>query len=80
MIDLFGFVLRLLLLQATRFYVSPTFIALVYTGLGERDRALFWLEKSYREHSPDLIALRLPVFDGVRSDPRFINLASRVGT
>jgi hypothetical protein len=56
------------------------FVLRLYPGLGERDRALFWLEKSYREHSPDLINLRLPVFDGVRSDPRFINLASRVGT
>lgn len=64
--------------RSTREYVSPTCIALVQSGLGETDRALFWLEKSYREHSPDLSSLSEPMFDGLRSDPRFVDLATRV--
>jgi TolB-like protein/DNA-binding winged helix-turn-helix (wHTH) protein/Tfp pilus assembly protein PilF len=64
--------------RSTREYVSPTGIALVLSGLGDTDRALFWLEKSYREHSPDLASLREPMFDGLRSDPRFVHLVARV--
>jgi TolB-like protein/DNA-binding winged helix-turn-helix (wHTH) protein/Flp pilus assembly protein TadD len=64
--------------RSAREYVSPTCIALVHSSLGDTDRALFWLEKSYREHSPDLSSLQEPMFDGLRSDPRFIDLATRV--
>jgi TolB-like protein/DNA-binding winged helix-turn-helix (wHTH) protein/Flp pilus assembly protein TadD len=64
--------------RAEREYVSPTCMALVYSGLGDTDRALFWLEKSYREHSPDLSSLGEPMFDGLRLDPRFVDLVHRV--
>jgi len=66
--------------RSMREYVSPTCIALVHSGLGDTDRALVWLEKSYREHSPDLSSLGEPMFDGLRSDPRFADLVSRVQT
>jgi TolB-like protein/DNA-binding winged helix-turn-helix (wHTH) protein/Tfp pilus assembly protein PilF len=72
-------VLASLMQRSEREYVSPTSIALVHVGLGDTDRALFWLEKSYREHSPDLPILRMPYFDGVRSDPRFVDLVNRIG-
>jgi TolB-like protein/Flp pilus assembly protein TadD len=65
--------------RSEREYVSPTSIALVHIGLGNTDRALFWLEKSYREHSPDLPILSMPYFDGLRSNPRFVDLVNRVG-
>jgi TolB-like protein/DNA-binding winged helix-turn-helix (wHTH) protein/Tfp pilus assembly protein PilF len=64
--------------RSTREYVSPTCIALVHSGLGDTDGALVWLEKSYRERSPDLSSLGEPMFDGLRSDPRFVDLVSRV--
>lgn len=64
--------------RSEREYVSPTSIALVHIGLGNTDRALFWLEKSYREHSPDLPILSMPYFDGLRSNPRFVDLVNRV--
>jgi Tfp pilus assembly protein PilF len=72
-------VLARIMQRSEREYVSPTSIALVHIGLGDIDRGLFWLEKSYREHSPDLPILSMPYFDGVRSDPRFIDLVNRVG-
>jgi TolB-like protein/DNA-binding winged helix-turn-helix (wHTH) protein/Tfp pilus assembly protein PilF len=65
--------------RSKREYVSPTNVALVYIGLGDREQALSWLEKAYREHSPYLSVLREPIFDEVRSDPRFVDLANRVG-
>jgi TolB-like protein/DNA-binding winged helix-turn-helix (wHTH) protein/thioredoxin-like negative regulator of GroEL len=72
-------VLATVMQRSEREYVSPTSIALIHIGLGDTARAQFWLEKSYREHSPDLPILRMPYFDGVRSDPRFVDLVNRVG-
>ena len=61
-------------------YVSPYFIALVYAALGEKDHAFEWLEKAYNEHQPYLTLIKVePVFDSLRSDPRFADLLSRIG-
>jgi TolB-like protein/Tfp pilus assembly protein PilF len=61
-------------------YVSPWCFALVYTGLGDKDRAFFWLEKAFSERSADLIALKVtPAYDSLRSDARFTDLLTRVG-
>jgi TolB-like protein/DNA-binding winged helix-turn-helix (wHTH) protein/Flp pilus assembly protein TadD len=59
---------------------SSTFpeIALVYTGLDERDQAMFWLEKAYAERFNPGVLMR-PAFDRLRSDPRFQNLLRRIG-
>ncbi len=65
---------------ATHRYVAPYFIAGIHVGLRENDRAIEYLEKSYEEHSHWLIYLHIdPSMDGVREDPRFQNLLSRVG-
>jgi len=61
-------------------YIAPYFFAGIYTGLGEGDRAIEYLEKCYEEHSHWLIYLHMdPGMDGLRSDPRFQNLLRRVG-
>ncbi|HET6617838.1 MAG TPA: adenylate/guanylate cyclase domain-containing protein [Gemmatimonadota bacterium] len=50
-------------------------IALIHAGLGDRDRALGWLERGYEAHSPGMIYLRVdPRLDDLRSDPRFVSL------
>jgi len=65
---------------ATRKYVAPYFFAGIHIGLGENDRAIECLEKSYEEHSHWLIYLHIdPSMDGLRDDPRFQNLLRRVG-
>jgi len=53
-------------------------IALMYVGLNEKDEAMAWLEKAYEERFNPSILLR-PVFDPLRSDPRFQNLVRRIG-
>src|ERR1700758_247003 len=53
-------------------------IALIYVGLGNRDQAIIWLEKAYEARFNPSILLR-PAFDPLRSDPRFQNLARRIG-
>jgi TolB-like protein/DNA-binding winged helix-turn-helix (wHTH) protein/Tfp pilus assembly protein PilF len=62
-----------------REYVSPQCIAMVYSGLNDKGNSLFWLEKAYREHAPDLSLLGSPFYDGLRTDPRFLDLERRVG-
>lgn len=63
-----------------RVYVSPWCFALVYTGLGDKDRAFLLLDKAFSERSADLIALKVtPAYDSLRSDARFTDLLARVG-
>ena len=61
-------------------YVAPYFFAGIHIGLGEKDRAMEYLEKSYEEHSHWLIYLHIdPSLDGLRDDPGFQGLMRRVG-
>jgi len=51
-----------------------------YIALGDKDRAFFWLEKAYAQHSNAMTWLKVgPMFDPLRSDPRFQDLMRRVG-
>jgi TolB-like protein/DNA-binding winged helix-turn-helix (wHTH) protein/Flp pilus assembly protein TadD len=62
-----------------RSYVDPWAIALVYAGLGEKDRAMEWLEKAYRNRDHDMAYCKVwPQFDPLRSDPRFQDLLRRM--
>jgi tetratricopeptide (TPR) repeat protein len=64
----------------TRRYVSPMLPALVWTGLGDADRAFEWLERAYAERVQMLTELAAePAFDALRPDPRFADLLHRVG-
>ena len=60
-------------------YVAPYFFAGIHIGLGEDDRTMEYLEKSYEEHSHWLIYLHIdPSMDGLRSNSRFQDLLRRV--
>lgn len=51
-----------------------------YARLGERDQALFWLEKAIEQRQGEItIHIRNPFWDGYRSDPRFAELVRRMG-
>jgi TolB-like protein/Tfp pilus assembly protein PilF len=61
-------------------YVSSFQIAAIYAGLGEKDEVFAWLEKAFAERSDGLVNLNAEQrFDNLRSDPRFTDLARRVG-
>jgi TolB-like protein/DNA-binding winged helix-turn-helix (wHTH) protein/Flp pilus assembly protein TadD len=61
-------------------YVPAAAFVKAYLGLGEYDRAFFWLEEAYKEQSNLLQFLKVhPIFDPVRDDPRFATLVRRVG-
>ncbi len=58
-------------------YVDPLASALVHVALGNSDAALKCLENSLVERSPHVLLLNVdPLFDEIRSDPRFQNLVS----
>jgi eukaryotic-like serine/threonine-protein kinase len=53
----------------------------IYAGLGEKDKAFEWLEKSYEERSwglRDTYIKVSPAYDPLRSDPRFQDLLRRM--
>jgi serine/threonine protein kinase len=54
-------------------------IARVYVGLGDKDRALEWLEKSFERREPRLVLLKVdPRWDSLRSNPRFKALLKKM--
>jgi len=61
-------------------YVPGLYIAMVYTGLGNKDQAFAWLNKAYEERCEYLVYLPTdPMADPLRSDPRFPELLKRLG-
>jgi serine/threonine-protein kinase len=69
---------ELVQLSKTR-YVSPAYIATIYIGLGEKDRAMEWLEKAYQARSATLAYLKVnPRYDSLRSHPRFTALLRKI--
>jgi serine/threonine protein kinase/tetratricopeptide (TPR) repeat protein len=60
-------------------YVDPWMVAGIYAGLGEKDKAIEWLERAYKDRSPNITLLKVdPWFDSLRSDPRFQDLLRRM--
>jgi TolB-like protein/Tfp pilus assembly protein PilF len=63
-----------------RSLVPALFVALVYTGLENKDRAFTWLEKAYEERFNRLAYLNVDaLWDPIRLDPRFADLLRRIG-
>jgi len=63
-----------------RRYVPPCFFAIICAGLGEQDLAFAWLDRACAERDSYLLDLKVdPVYDGLRSDPRFDPLVRRIG-
>jgi TolB-like protein/Tfp pilus assembly protein PilF len=65
---------------STRRYVAPFHAALIYTALGEKDRAFEWLSKALDDHSSRLKLLKVdPRFASLHDDSRFGTLLQRMG-
>jgi adenylate cyclase len=66
--------------DSLRGYVPPFNLAIVYLGLGDRARALEYLERAYDVDSQWMIYLRGDrIFDPLRSEPRFVALLNKLG-
>jgi Flp pilus assembly protein TadD len=64
--------------SSTPGYSHASEIAAIYVSLGDTNEAMNWLEKGYAERFNPGVLIR-PGFDPLRADPRFRNLAHRVG-
>ena len=66
--------------SAKKRYVSPAYPAAVHLGLSEHATALDLAEEARRERSGFLTRLKVePLFDPLRSEPRFAKLLRAVG-
>jgi len=60
-------------------YVSPVALATANIALGDADEAFRWIERARAERRGWLAYLRVePIFDPIRSDPRFPDLLERM--
>jgi len=60
-------------------YISSYSIAQAYMRMGAQEKTFGWLEKAYEEHDSGLVSLAVePMFDAVRSDPRFRDILRRM--
>lgn len=57
-----------------RQYVSPYQIAVIYTALGDKDRAFEWWDNAQRAGFDPVYLTAWPTNDNIRSDPRFAEI------
>jgi TolB-like protein/tRNA A-37 threonylcarbamoyl transferase component Bud32/Tfp pilus assembly protein PilF len=70
---------EMLIVRSRSTYVTPWQIGTLYTRAGKNDEALEWLEKAYEEHDGNMPYISVdPIFDGLRDDPRFLDLLRRM--
>jgi hypothetical protein len=62
-----------------RRYIPAYNLAEAHVGIASDDQIFAWLEKAYQERDPNLAwSTADPVWDRLRSDPRFVNLLQRM--
>jgi TolB-like protein/lipopolysaccharide biosynthesis regulator YciM len=60
-------------------YAAAAEYAAAYTRMGDKEKALVWLEKAIQEHNRFALEFKInPLYDSLRSDRRFQQLADRV--
>jgi len=66
--------------RARHSYVQAYGMAVLYSGLGERDLAFARLHEALEQRSEDLMFINVdPALDPLRSDPRFAEIVRQVG-
>jgi len=61
-----------------RRYISGIYFAIVYAGLKDNERVISYLNEAFHSRQPGLVLIRIdPMFDGLRSDPKFQELTRR---
>jgi hypothetical protein len=60
-------------------FVTAYEIAIIYSWLGDHDKAFEWLAQAEREHAVGFTFVRVdPHLDPLRSDPRFADLVGSI--
>jgi tetratricopeptide (TPR) repeat protein len=60
---------------------SPEYsVGLYYSGTGQKEEALYWLERAYNSHDTELYWLKTePMFKTLHGDPRYEALLRKIG-
>ena len=67
-----------LVIRSKTTYVNPVEIVMGYIMAGENERALEWIEHAYEEHNPNIPYLLIPLYDPIRNEPRFQEIARKM--
>ena len=60
-------------------FVWPIIFTFIYAGMGDIDKAIEWLERTYEQREGWINQIQVePMFDNLRSDPRFQNIIDRL--
>lgn len=63
-----------------RRYVEPHTLAIVHIGLGDNDKAFECLDRAFEDRCSILTYIKvIPLFDGLKSDPRYDKLVRCIG-
>ena len=66
-------------LAASSRYAPDYSVGLVYLGLGDKNQAMDWFEKSFAKRQPDMNTIRFdPLLKPLHDDPRFEQLAEKI--
>jgi len=68
-----------MLMLVRKRHVPPEYIAIVFEGFGQRERALQWFKRAYAERSMNAWILPDPRLDKIRTDPQFKDILRRMG-
>jgi len=61
-------------------YVPPYHIAALYTGLGDKNKALEWLGRAYEDRSSWMNGIKVdPLFTTLHAEPRFVSILQKMG-
>ena len=63
----------------SRMYIPGTVIAMMHVFLGEKDRAFEALNRTVREGTSTMDVLYEPLFDSLRTVPRFHQILEKIG-
>lgn len=59
--------------------ISPFDLAVIYTSLGEKEKALEYLEEAYQKRDPLLVPIKVyPPFESLRQESKFIELLKKM--
>jgi tetratricopeptide (TPR) repeat protein len=73
-------ILRQLEEKTANVNISPTYLGIIYSALGEIDKAFEHLENAYKNGNSNITALKIdPRWKPLRHDPRFNDLLIKIG-
>ena len=72
---------RLKLISQKKAATSPEYsVGLYYSGIGQKEEALNWLERAYNSHDSQLCFLKIePMFKTLHGDPKYEELLRKIG-